>query len=165
MNQAGTYPAVLRRDHALVRQAVTYSGDDGVPPALFFGRIIDQDAIHIPRGLVAAIVPNSVFADARHNEEAWCDPLVEDARWWILLRQERCRRVVTRIRNRLNCQICSAVFRIEPAPNAAIRQLGFLSEDRYRNFSARPGTHYDKSLPLGTERWAGYGSEAENNRG
>jgi len=29
MNQAGTYPAVLRWRHALVRQAVTYSGDDG----------------------------------------------------------------------------------------------------------------------------------------
>ena len=84
--RSASYPAVLRWGHASVRQAVTNSGNDRVPPALFFGRIIDQDAIHIPRGLVAAIVPNSVFADAGHNEEAWCDPLVEDARWWILLR-------------------------------------------------------------------------------
>ena len=68
-------PGSARR---LPRQCEAYSGDDAIPLRFFCARIVDQDAIHVSGRPIAAIVPNPIFADAGHGEEARCHPLESD---------------------------------------------------------------------------------------
>ena len=52
--------------------------DDRIPLTVFRGWIIDQDAVHVFVGSIAAVVPSPAISNARYCEETWRDPLVLD---------------------------------------------------------------------------------------
>src|SRR5947208_5189612 len=88
----------------LASQCVAYPGDHAVPLAFFRGGIIDQYAIYGAAAAVAAVVPDPVLANAGHDKEIRCDPLVDDAGRRLHLGQERRGRIVTGIVDRLHRQ-------------------------------------------------------------
>ena len=99
-------------------------------------RIVDQDAIHESDPTIAAIVPNPILADAGNREEARCHPLVSDTWRRISFRQESGRRVIVRICNRLDRQICTTNVSKKSTTDPAVRQLGLLAKYRYWNVGA-----------------------------
>ena len=52
--------------------------DDRIPLAVFRGWIIDQDAVHVFVGSIAAVVPSPAIPNTGYREETWRDPLVLD---------------------------------------------------------------------------------------
>ena len=63
----------------LTSKRVTDPRDYAVPLSLFRGGIINEHAVHGTARPIAAILPDAVLADAGHDEEIRCDPLVDDA--------------------------------------------------------------------------------------
>ena len=75
-------PCKRSESHAsaeLTSECVTDPRDYAVPLPLFRGGIINEHAVHGTARPIAAIVPDAVLADAGHDEEIRCDPLVDDA--------------------------------------------------------------------------------------
>ena len=92
----------------LTPQRVAYPRDHAVPLALFRGRIIDQHAVHGAVRPVAAVVPDAVVANARHDEESG-SPFVDDACRRAFLRKECGGWIVVRIGNGLHRQIGAVI--------------------------------------------------------
>src|SRR5205814_1084192 len=63
----------------LIRQRMAYPCHHAVPLAFFRDGIIDHHAVHGAVAAVAAVVPDPVLANAGHDKEIRCDPLVDDA--------------------------------------------------------------------------------------
>jgi hypothetical protein len=57
---------------------------DLVPLPLFGGGIVDQHAMHVTAGEVAAVIPDLVTLDAGNDEEVGRDPLIDDSRRRLL---------------------------------------------------------------------------------
>src|ERR1700751_870267 len=102
---------------------------DSVPLAVFLRRIIDQHTVHKTSCLVAAIVPGPTISNAGNGEEPASDPFVLYASRRLHLLQEDCRRIILRIRHRLDRQICSMITSKEFAAASFIGCTGVLGED------------------------------------
>jgi len=71
-----THPFGSQRLQA--RKGITDPRDNAVPLALLGCRIVNQHAIHEAASKITAVVPDLVFAEAGHDEEARCYPLVHN---------------------------------------------------------------------------------------
>ena len=97
---AQSFPLEPKCDGCLsAGQGVADPRDDAIPLTFLGGRVVDQHAIDEAPGKVAAVVPDFSLAEARHDKEPWCHPLVYDIRWRIFSRQKHSRRKPSVVRN------------------------------------------------------------------
>src|SRR5450631_1409359 len=61
-------------------EGITDPCDNAVPLVFLSGRVVDQYAVHEPPAKITAVVPDLVFAEAGHDEEPRCHPLVHNVR-------------------------------------------------------------------------------------
>jgi hypothetical protein len=72
--------------------------------------------VHVSVGPVTAIVPGPTVSNAGNSEETWRHPLVLNAGRRLSLLQKFSRRIVAGVWNRLDGEVCPAVFGKEAPP-------------------------------------------------
>jgi hypothetical protein len=95
-------------------------GDDFVPLPLFSCRIIYQHTIHVPVGVIAAIVPGPPVPDAGNSEKARGYSLILNARRRPPFLKEFAGRVILGIWNGLQREICATVLGEKATPGPAL---------------------------------------------
>ena len=110
---------------------------NGVPVAIFSGRVIDENAVHEALRPVAAIVPGTSISNARNSKEIPRDPLVLNCRWRPHLFEKDPRRIVLRIRHRFDGDIRAMILRKECPALDALGRSTVLSEDGHGELHAQ----------------------------
>jgi len=132
----------------LTSKRVTDPRDYAVPLSLFRGGIINEHAVHGTARPIAAIVPDAVLADAGHDEEIRCDPLVDDAWRRVFLGQERGGCIVVGIGHVLHREIGPLIVGEEAPPCSAFRRSGIPREDCDGHLDAGSGARDRVSPPF-----------------
>jgi len=109
---------------------------------------------------VATVVPSPPISNARYREETRRHSSVLDIIWRPLLLEKSGRRVVLRIRNGLQRQICSVIPSEEAPPRSALWLPTVLSKNVYWNIDSTACPRDHVTLPF--RRMGSYWDEAEN---
>jgi hypothetical protein len=97
---------------------------------------------------VAPVVPSPPVSNARYREETRRHPSVLDIIRRPPLREKSGRRVVLRIGNGLQCQICAVVLCEETPSRSALWRPRVLSENAHGNIDVSPGTRDNVTSPF-----------------
>ena len=100
---------------------------------------------------VAPVVPSPPISNARYREETRRHPTVLDIIRRPLLREKSGRRVVLRIGNGLQCQICAVVLCEETPSRSALWRPRVLSENTHRDIKISAGSRDNVFSPFRRE--------------
>src|SRR3954451_9912093 len=152
----------IASERSAAAQRVADSRHDGVPLTLLGRRIIDQDAMHVVAGEIAAVVPDLVPPDAGDHEEARRNALVDDIRGRFLSGKEGSRRDAV-IWNCLHRQVCAAIARAKLRAKA-VRPARLLAEYRGGDLNRGPRLGDPVTAPARGLGSSGRRTEHENKR-
>ena len=103
-------------------KGIAYTRDYCIPIALFSGRIVHRNTIHLSRGKVTAGIPNLISAKAGNGKDVLGDAFVHCRRLWKLqpVLHECCGELVPFIRYRIDRQISTTITRLKRAAGQTV---------------------------------------------